>query len=621
MPKGLALNASTGTVSGTTSLSGNFSFTAQVQDASLNKASRAFVVSMTTSNGGNFDGPAELPRVYLQTTLADTPAPGKVISVNAGGDFQAALDSANCGDTIQLQSGASFPGKFTLPAKSCDDQHWIIIRTSAADSTLPTEGSRLTPCYAGVSSLPGRPSFNCTGTKNVMAQVVYDQSAGNGPMILASGANHYRFLGLEITRLKGTGYIGSLVSVSSGFAADHIILDRVWMHGTAQDETNVGIGLNGMTSTAVIDSFFTDFHCTSLSGSCTDSHATSGGSGDLPGGPYKIVGNFLEAAGENIIFGGGPATLTPADIEVRRNHLFKPLIWLKGQPGFVGGSGNNPFVVKNLFELKNAQRVLFEANILEYSWGGFSQNGYAILLTPKNQWTGKTSVCPICQVTDVTIRYSTVSHTGAGIQTETALSGSGLGGEALAGERFSIHDVTLDDINSSKYVGTGTLFAVLNGWSQNVLNNVSINHITAFPDPTSHFMTLLDLTTNPQMSAFTFTNNLVTSGIYPMWSAGGGSTNCAVKDIPITSLSTCFAVFSFSDNALIAVPSNYPPNDWPAGNYFPADTNAVQFVNYKNGIGGDYHLLSSSPYKHAGSDGKDLGADIDAILAATSGVY
>ena len=48
---------------------------------------------------------------------------------------------------------------------------------------------------------------------------------------------------------------------------------------------------------------------------------------------------------------------------------------------------------------------------------------------------------------------------------------------------------------------------------------------------------------------------------------------------------------------------------------------AVQFVNYNNGNGGDYHLASTSPYKNAGTDGKDLGADIDAILNSTTGVY
>src|SRR5439155_21821335 len=107
-------------------------------------------------------------------------------------------------------------------------------------------------------------------------------------------------------------------------------------------------------------------------------------------------------------------------------------------------------------------RVLFEGNILENTWGGFSQSGYSILLTPKNQnWNG-TNVCPICQVTDVTIRYSTISHVGSGVTIATDLSGAG--GMALAGERYSIHDVTLDDISATNYQGNGTLFLVLNTW-------------------------------------------------------------------------------------------------------------------------------------------------------------
>ena len=63
----------------------------------------------------------------------------------------------------------------------------------------------------------------------------------------------------------------------------------------------------------------------------------------------------------------------PTDIEIRRNDMFKPLIWMKGQPGYVGGVDGHPFIVKNLLELKNAQRVLVDGNILEYTWGGFSK--------------------------------------------------------------------------------------------------------------------------------------------------------------------------------------------------------------------------------------------------------
>src|SRR3979490_2201116 len=108
------------------------------------------VFSFSSWAKGSYDGPAELPRVTVASSLADTPARGSIIAVNAGGNLQAALNNAFCGDTIELQAGATFTGAFTLPAKSCDSGHWIIVRTSAANSALPAEGQRITPCYAGV---------------------------------------------------------------------------------------------------------------------------------------------------------------------------------------------------------------------------------------------------------------------------------------------------------------------------------------------------------------------------------------------------------------------------------------------------------------------------------------
>jgi hypothetical protein len=289
------------------------------------------------AGAGSFDGPAELPRIEVPSALADTPAPGTVIPVNAGGDLQAALNGAHCGDTITLQAGATYTKVVTLPAKPCDDQHWIILRTNAPDSALPPEGQRLTPCYAGVASLPNRPAYSCPNPRNVLAKLSHSVSIGNGPILFASGANHYRLVGLEITRPADKASTVTLIATVQDAPADHIIIDRCWIHGTAQDETRRGVGLRGVVNAAVVDSYLNDFHCTAFSGLCADSSDIGGGTGNLPSGAWKIENNFLEAAGENILLGGAPSTIVAADITIRRNHFYKVPQWQKGSPGFVGG--------------------------------------------------------------------------------------------------------------------------------------------------------------------------------------------------------------------------------------------------------------------------------------------
>jgi hypothetical protein len=565
----------------------------------------------STSNSKNFDGPAELPREYVKSSLKDTPAAGKTWAVRSAESLQGILANASCGDVIQLQAGATFNGSFVIPEKKCDDSHWIVIRTSAPDSSLPREGSRLTPCYAGVPALAGRPRLNCASAASIMAKIEFNGMGGSGPLTFSAGANHYRLIGLEVTRSASSTDVYNLVQFLG--TADHVVFDRLWMHGTAQDATVRGIMLGATRYVAVVDSFFSDFHCIAKTSSCTDAQAIAGGIGDGDGsmGPYKIVNNFLESSGENIMFGGGRSTMTPADIEIRRNHIFKPLTWMKGQSGYVGGANGNSFIIKNLFELKNAQRVLIEGNILENSWGGFSQVGFAIVLTPKNP-----GGCANCQITDVTIRYNSISHVGAGLQIANALSDNGT---AIDGQRYSIHDIVVDDIDGVKYNGPGEFAQVSVQAGAPLLQNVTINHVTAFPSRMLLMVGDMVGTSSP-MKNFVFTNSIVNAGVSPVWSTGGGPSNCAFHDIPVTTFSSCFSNSSFTANAIIASPAGYPANSWPAKNFFPASATAVKFANYNGGNGGDYRLQPSSPYKGKGTDGKDLGADEDAIHSATAGV-
>jgi hypothetical protein len=572
--------------------------------------------SQTSPAPGTFDGPAELPRVYVKSSLSQTPAPGKTLAVRAGEDPSRALSRASCGDTVELQAGATF-GTLLVPQKNCDDSHWIIIRTSAPDSKLPPEGTRLTPCSAGVSSLPGRPDLNCKSTENVLAKIEFNGKSGSGPVTFAPGANHYRLIGLEITRAASGTCVYNLVEFKG--PADHLVFDRLWIHGTAQDETTRGIFLGPTRYLAVVDSFFSDFHCVARTGACTDAQAVLGGLGDHPMGPYKIVNNFLEAAAENILFGGGGAATAPADIEIRHDHFFKPLTWMPGQPGFVGGRDGNPFIVKNLFELKNAQRVLFEGNVLENSWGGFSQAGFGILLTPKSQARGLENVCPNCVVTDVTIRNCTMSHVAGGLQIANAADGKGRG-VAKEGGRYSIHDVVLDDVQPVVYKGLGTFAQIstaLNVSEAPRLHDLKIDHVTAFAPKT--LFIIGGPPEEPKMSGLSITNNIFITDGKPVFSTGGPvQENCSAPRFGKTAealLRQCFSTLIFHHNVVIG-----PEDEWPKDNKTVKSVTDVGFSDYKNGNQGNYRLSSHSKFKNAGSDQKDIGADLDAIEQATMGV-
>src|ERR1700683_573975 len=203
----------------------------------------------STPNGKTFDGPAELPREYVKSSLRDTPANGKTWTVRSGENLEKVLSSASCGDVIQLQAGATFSGNVAVPNKNCDDSHWIIIRTGAPDSSLPPEGTRLTPCYAGVPSLPGRPALHCGSTTNALAKIEFNGKGGSGPISFSPGANHYRLIGLEVTRTASSAAVYNLIEFLG--PADHGVCDWLWIHGTAQDDTVRGIFLGSSRYVAV----------------------------------------------------------------------------------------------------------------------------------------------------------------------------------------------------------------------------------------------------------------------------------------------------------------------------------------------------------------------------------
>jgi len=242
--------------------------------------------------------------------LLDFPMPaqtGRTIAVRAGDDLQAAIDAARYGDVITLERGATFRGTFRLRAKP--GSGWIVIRTAGA--SLPAEGQRVLPRHAAG-----------------MAKLVTVRS-GTAALKTDLGARGYRIVGVEITAAPSVRRLTGLVNLGDGSNAQNsmakmardLVLDRVYVHGNPELDLRRCVALNS-ASTAIIDSYLSECHAKGA-----DSQAIGGWNG---AGPYKIVNNYLEGAGENVMFGGadpGIHGLIPTDIEIRRNYFFKPLDW------------------------------------------------------------------------------------------------------------------------------------------------------------------------------------------------------------------------------------------------------------------------------------------------------
>src|SRR6266568_1010251 len=373
---------------------------------------------------------AELPRAYVDTTYAEPvdPATGQPVTpivVNSGGDLQAALNAAadqagSVGSIVQLQNGAVFTGNFVLPARN--GPGWIYVVSSALAHLPP--GLRVSPAQA-----PSMPRI---------------ESGSSGPALqTVPGAHHFRLVGVEFTMAQSVSLSYGLVFLGDGSSAQndlsqvphHLILDRVYIHGRRTVNLRRGVSLQSATS-AVIDSHISQVHEVAA-----DSQAIGGWNGP---GPYKIANNYLEGAAENVMFGGADPSITnlvPADIEVRGNYFFKPTAW-RGVWA----------AVKNLFELKNARRVLIEGNIFENNWLA-AQAGWAVQFTVRNQ----DGTAPWSTIEDVTFQKNIVRHASSGVNILAADDPN----PSQTMKRVLVRDNLFDDINGTTWGGNGRLFQIL----------------------------------------------------------------------------------------------------------------------------------------------------------------
>jgi len=513
---------------------------------------------------------------YRVTTLC-TAVPvntGRRVTVSNGAEFQRALDTASAGDTILLATGTTFSPSagesFVLRNRHLTAGQWIVIRSAnpafeANGQIAP--GTRVTEANAPL-----------------MAQI---RTTTGAPALRAeAAASGYRLIGLDIGAAESTQQVINMVELGNGSDTSvetepsDIVIDRCYIHGNDNGNFRRGVLLNG-ARIAVVESNVSNFHDGN-----TDSQAVGGSNGP---GPFRIVNNLLEAASENVMFGGSdPAVpnLVPHDIEVRRNLMTKRLSWQAAR-----------VPVKNAFELKNASHVVVEGNTFEHVWVS-GQDGTAILLKSVNQ-DGR---CPWCVTEYVTFRNNVVRGAAHGMVINAAETGRAGLPLPRKTHHIRVDNVLFEDIGGKQWGSGGKLLRVFGG-----VSDASFTHITSRGNGSGILDPQGPSDVNPGL---VFKNNVVERMYYGIGAGADEGTKTLARN---------FAPYTYGFNVLVNTsgPTDQAIGNGPLESRYPGRTWVVSSWN-DLGFEGDTSALSrTSRFSRAGDDGRDVGVDLAALVAAT----
>lgn len=505
--------------------------------------------------------------------------------VQNAAELTTALATVQRGEVVVLKDNALFVGNFQLPTgRPGMDPIYVLGESLYAGRLAVPEGTRATPASSAWPVVEG-PDY---------APPVFTGYDPVNPCTDVRLAGFQVRIGTTARRSDGVIFIGDGGNreVTVAQLPKRITLDRMVLRGHENGNPNIRRGalMNGV-ATALVDSWVDRIH---ELGADTQACLVS----NSPG-PIKIVGNYLEASGENIMGGGAEPDipgLVCADITVRRNHFFKPLAW-KGI-----------YSVKNLYEWKSAKRVLYEGNVLENNWPS-GQDGTSILF---QRVTGSGAASTI---QDITNRYNHVIRAAS----VASVLASGYEAAAYPTNRVQfihmlwtdIADAILNNPPTGAPEGKGFTLSLGNA---NYYDDVAIEHCTLRYGPATmskSWSVNLDAGTLGRYRRLVLMNN-----IFPSFAPDPGGYALTASD-QITRYFHERAVAVMGDGSQQLGYNAYTarnPFDYPSvGSRFPADDAAIDYD--ANSRPGPYSGL-----RGAASDGLDIGCDIATLLIATAGV-
>ena len=474
----------------------------------------------------------------------------RTITVKAGGDLQRAINDAHYGDTIVVEAGATYAGPIILPHKESEldkPVDYITIQTSNL-AGIPPAGERV------------KPDQHSRSMPKILSP---DQQVAVGT---ADRAHHYRFVGIEFAPAANAAYVYNLIELGNSSITSmtqfphHLEFDRCYVHSTGLNKARRGFALNS-AETSISGS-----HISGFAGKGDETQAIAGWNGP---GPFHIINNYLEGGGQGLMFGGGDPSvqgLIPSDIEIRKNHFYKPAEWF------------GVATIKASLELKSARRVVIDGNLIES--GGYIG---AFVITVRNQ-DGKATWSTI---EDLEITNNIVRHASGGL---TILGRDDIN-TSQEGKRLRVANNLFTDFGPDET----SMFLKISGGQLVTIENNTVEHrgniIISWSTPTRDFI---------------FRNNILPHNDYGIF--------CENGQTPFA----CFPAGVFAGNVIIdnknLAASGYPiDKKFPPRNFFPRSFDDVLFENYR---GGDWRLAKNSPYKGKASNGGDPGVNVELLNAA-----
>jgi YVTN family beta-propeller protein len=579
-----------------------------------------------------------LPALPQSCYQPQFPTPTSTVSVSTAQQLQAALGAAACGEGITVAPG-TYLGNFTAPQLQCPSTQPVLL-VNGDLSYFPAFGTTYPP-----QSLAGGPH-----------SAVIESNNNSAAFTVELNTSGFYAAGIEFTTIP-PAYVYPIVAVGEGNVVaaaqpSYVTFDRCLVHaGEGTAFVRGGIDLMARYGTVM----FSNIWDITNVGQDTQAIAVMDTTG-----PLFVVGNYLEATGENIQVNVNctpPATtcppnsyLIPSDITLRLNHFVKLAAWRNAPAGCCPANapscptGAPPcYDVKTLLEWKMAQRVLVDSNIFDTVFA----EGQAGEVFIANCGFGQVGDDPFF-CSDATFTNNLIKHAGVGPQ----IAGNGDGQTA----RYLFRNNIAIDISADNWGNVGGLTGVAyspsgapgmrfdhNTWINepstvtNILSGVDLDpgSLPGFQETNSmHYGTpfatgMVGGSVVAGMVGATWGGDLFVGDYWPnIYPAGPGSPAMIYQPPYPQGITTVDSPTQPAGSAPCDWSEYWPPTG-PAvpksiAACWPLDWGMVGFLDFAGGSAGTnlagLAIAPGSLYHNAGTDGLDIGANVAAVLSAVSTV-